>query len=189
MKTIEIGGTTVKIEVRTGVVLAAEKHTLPRGGKTPRSLSEHEFWIQDEGGQELPFTLIGTTLLLRPGQDVSIVGVRAGSSSDFYVAAVVNHNAGSITRAASDGELAKHLGLTPSLHGKEFAVLGLGIAIPWFLISDHFAVLGGGLLLAAFGASRWIKERKAYPGRLADLSHSVGEVARDELRNRPARAA
>lgn len=196
MKTLNFSNATVNLETRTGVVLSTDKRSETQirshggggyvssngGYVAPARISSktvelHEFWIEDEAGNEIPVQLSGANLPLRIGQKVSVIGAARPNAQQLFVAAVVNHSSGSTTRVLSNEDLAASLGLTPDTYAKPLAFIGAVVAAIGWWVMLNFIVVGAGAALIGYAVYRAIQASQTYPGYVGSLDHAVREMA------------
>lgn len=185
MEDFKYRGTSIQFWKITGEILGTQKysetHVSSSGGggyvnqgngyiSAPtvhsRVVTQHEFWLKTEDGQEVAIKLSGFDIPLREGQKITIISAgNAGENSGWY-SVLVNHNAGQhwfLNNAARLNQKLKFapLSITPVVAGMPALILtAILVAISWFTNSTFlaFVICGAFLLYALIKEQARIKE-------------------------------
>lgn len=135
MENFSYRGTSIRFWKMTGEVISTQKYSdthlsssggggyVNQGGSGyisapkihSRVVTQHEFWLKTEDGQEVDIKLSDFDIPLREGQKITIISAGNAKGSNGWYSVLVNHNAGQhwfINNATSLNQKLKYAPLT-----------------------------------------------------------------------------
>jgi hypothetical protein len=118
------------------------------------SITNHEFWIKTEDGNEKSIQLSGHDIPLREGQKITLISAGVSGKDSRYFSVLINHNANNHWFINKAADLNKHL----KIEITSGISITIAVGLLWLVVYLTNSIGTGAIIAGTFLAYRFIRK-------------------------------